>query len=104
MVLLHTYVYFICIFPHYAGSPTGAVAIAKLKEDNRIAKLQIQHLEERLNSYIEANKDLKKDKEFLLNRLGAGDEAAIREKPGTIPLSVVIHAMTDFKGTEKSSA
>ncbi|XP_056467302.1 uncharacterized protein LOC130405973 isoform X6 [Gadus chalcogrammus] len=63
------------------GSPTGAVVLSKLKEENRMAKQKIEHLEERLKIYEEANKELKRD--FLLSRLrGAEDEAAVSEKPG----------------------
>ena len=48
-----------------------------------MAKQKIEHLEERLKIYEEANKELKRD--FLLSRLrGAEDEAAVSEKPGTI--------------------
>ena len=46
-----------------------------------MAKQKIEHLEERLKIYEEANKELKKD--FLLSRLRRA-EAAVSEKPGTI--------------------
>ena len=44
-----------------------------------MAKMKIQHLEERVKHLEEANIDLKKDKDFLLSRFD--------EKPGTIPLT-----------------
>ena len=69
-------------------SPTGASLITKLKEENKLAKMKIQHLEERVKHLEEANIDLKKDKDFLLSRFD--------EKPGTIPLTPH-HTHTHFK-------
>ena len=67
-----------------------------------MAKQKIEHLEERLKIYEEANKELKKD--FLLSRLRRA-EAAVSEKPGTILwICNVIHAVWDVKGTEKCLA
>ena len=95
--------YNICLPPNCAGSPTGAVFFSKLKEENRMAKQKIEHLEERLKIYEEANEELKKD--FLLSRLrGAEDEAAVSEKPGTIPLSVMLFMQCDMLKEFKSLA
>lgn len=64
-------------FPsYYVVSPTGVSLIAKLKEENKLAKLQIQNLEHRVNYLQQANLDLKKDKDFLHSKFG--------EKPGKI--------------------
>ncbi|CAK6966750.1 coiled-coil domain-containing protein 106-like isoform X1 [Scomber scombrus] len=64
----------VCCSPNKSWSPTGASFIAKLKEENKLARIQIQHLEERVKHLEQANMELKKDKDFLLSRFG--------EKPG----------------------
>ncbi len=51
-----------------------------------MAKMKIQHLEERVKHLEQANIDLKKDKDFLLSRFD--------EKPGTIPLPPPPHTHT----------
>nr|XP_040024139.1 SRSF protein kinase 2-like isoform X3 [Gasterosteus aculeatus aculeatus] len=60
-------------------SPTGALEFAKLKEQTKMDRQKIEHLEERINYLEEANKDLKADKDVLL--------AQIKEAPSTLASS-----------------
>ncbi|KAF0039339.1 hypothetical protein F2P81_007574 [Scophthalmus maximus] len=45
-----------------AVSPTGALELAKLKEQTKMDRQKIEHLEERINYLEGANRDLKADK------------------------------------------
>ncbi|TRY58242.1 hypothetical protein DNTS_021942 [Danionella cerebrum] len=50
-------------------SPTGALELAKLKEQIKMDRLTIEHLEDRIKYLEEANRDLKNDKDFLLSQI-----------------------------------
>ncbi|KAL6118484.1 uncharacterized protein ACO6RY_03278 [Pungitius sinensis] len=65
--------------PRKTMAPTGALELAKLKEQTKMDRQKIEHLEERINYLEEANKDLKADKDFLL--------AQIKEAPSTLASS-----------------
>ncbi|CAL8263835.1 unnamed protein product [Merluccius merluccius] len=54
---------------------TRALELAKLKEQTKMDRQKIEHLEERINYLEEANRDLKADKDFLL--------AQIKKAPST---------------------
>nr|XP_040030718.1 uncharacterized protein LOC120818039 isoform X2 [Gasterosteus aculeatus aculeatus] len=63
----------------YSPRKTRALELAKLKEQTKMDRQKIEHLEERINYLEEANKDLKADKDFLL--------ANIKEAPSTLTSS-----------------
>nr|XP_040025035.1 protein FAM133B-like isoform X2 [Gasterosteus aculeatus aculeatus] len=65
--------------PRKTMSPTGALELAKLKEQTKMDRQKIEHLEERINYLEEAIKDLKADKDVLL--------AKIKEAPSTLTSS-----------------
>ena len=60
-------------------SPTGKLELAKLKEQTKLDRQKIEHLEERIHYLEEANICLKADKDFLL--------AQIKEAPSTFASS-----------------
>ncbi|XP_078019236.1 uncharacterized protein LOC144459362 [Epinephelus lanceolatus] len=50
-------------------SPTGALQLAKLKEQAKMDRQKIEHLEDCIKYLEEANRDLKNDKDFLLSQM-----------------------------------
>ncbi|XP_028276089.1 coiled-coil domain-containing protein 106-like [Parambassis ranga] len=55
--------------PKKPMSPTGALELAKLKQQNKMDRQKIEHLEDRIKYLEEANRDLKNDKDFLLSQI-----------------------------------
>ncbi|XP_041836144.1 coiled-coil domain-containing protein 106-like [Melanotaenia boesemani] len=55
--------------PKKLMSPTGALELAKLKEQAKVDQHKIKHLEDRIKYLEEANRDLKNDKDFLLSQI-----------------------------------
>lgn len=50
-------------------SPTGALELAKLKQQAKMDRQKIEHLEDCIKYLEEANRDLKNDKDFLLSQM-----------------------------------
>ncbi|XP_040058529.2 uncharacterized protein LOC120834552 [Gasterosteus aculeatus] len=63
----------------YSPRKTSALELAKLKEQTKMNRQKIEHLEEPIYYLEEANKDLKADTDFLL--------AKIKEAPSTLTSS-----------------
>lgn len=63
-------------------SPTGVSHMAKLAEENRMSKIKIKYLEDKIQYLEELNKELKKDKAFL--------HAALANNAGNIHYHSVI--------------
>ncbi|XP_035990684.1 coiled-coil domain-containing protein 106-like isoform X1 [Fundulus heteroclitus] len=55
--------------PRKLWSPTGAVELTKLKQQAKMDRQKIDHLEDRIKYLEEANRELKKDKDFLLTQI-----------------------------------
>lgn len=69
----------------YAVSPTGMLELAKLKEQTKMDRQKIEHLEDRIKYLEEANSELKNDKEFLLSQMkGAPSAPASTGKSGIL--------------------
>ncbi|XP_059389504.1 coiled-coil domain-containing protein 106-like [Carassius carassius] len=55
--------------PRKLLSPTGMLELAKLKEQTKMDRQKIEHLEDRIKYLEEANSELKNDKDFLLSQI-----------------------------------
>ena len=72
------------------------LGLAKLKEKNKMDQQKIEHLEDRIKYLEEANRDLKKDKDFLLDQIkGAPGTPASSSKSGTTALQLMLLMVLD---------
>ncbi|XP_028297242.1 coiled-coil domain-containing protein 106-like [Gouania willdenowi] len=66
------------------GAPTGTLEFAKLKEQAKKDQQTIKILEERIVGLEETNRELKKDKDFLMSQLKAPSQSPVSSQmPGS---------------------
>lgn len=78
-------------------SPTGPLELAKLKEQTKMDRQKIEHLEERINYLEEANRDLKADKDSLLSQIKEAPSMPSSTGKGTNALQLTFMQYQMFK-------
>ncbi|XP_038146183.1 coiled-coil domain-containing protein 106-like isoform X2 [Cyprinodon tularosa] len=90
--------------PRKLWSPTGAVELTKLKHQAKMDRQKIDHLEDRIKYLEEANRELKKDKDFILSQIKEATVApASSSKSGSREIAQVPPSSTSTTPSSSST-
>ncbi|XP_027132765.1 corepressor interacting with RBPJ 1-like [Larimichthys crocea] len=89
-------------------SPTGALMVAKLKEQQKLDQQKIAYLEDRIKHLEETNSELRNDKDFLVAQIkGAPKESPSTSTSGsgkTLPVLPLSSTSSSPSSTQSSSS